>query len=169
MKKLVKLAVTFTAISIALAACTSRQTYDKNGISFSYPKEWSVTVDEFSGLQGYLMLEKGGSSTKMIVGWLNSDVPIGADIMLENAVEGLAAENALADLVLTEVVGATFGTYPARSLTYTATTDGVPQSGTAWVFKAEGAVVNVAFVQAASDSAANVDVFQKITDSFELK
>ena len=171
MKNLLKFAPILAALSLSLVltACWPAQTYEKNGLSFKYPGGWGVTVDEFANSRGYLSLAKEESNPQatIIFGWLETDVPIGADMMLENIFEEMQITESFADFVAEPAEDTTYGDYPARAVTYAATIDGVPQTGAVWVFTAEGRVVNVAVREGASDN--NESDFKKIKDSFKLK
>jgi hypothetical protein len=166
MKNKIVFPVIVAAIAFAMVACSTRtQLYDKNGLSFSYPAGWSITADDFDGTQGYLSLEKSGATVTF--GWLATTADINADMMLQSVFQDMQVTESFADFVPEETVDATYGTYPARAVTYTANIGGVPQSGAVWVFKAEGRVVNVAVREGTSK--ANVADFKTIKDSFTLK
>ncbi len=169
MKNLFKLTPVLVAIALVMTSCWPAQTYDKNGISFEYPGGWAITDDEFSGTQGYLSLKKDGSDPAATItfGWRVSDAEIGSDMMIRNVFRGMQLTEEFSDFVPAAPLDTTYGPYPARAVTYTATIDGVPCAGSVWVFRAEGRVVNIAVREGADK--ANVDAFKKIKDSFTLK
>jgi hypothetical protein len=169
MKKVLIPAPALVAIMLAVTSCWPAQTYDKNGLSFDYPGGWVVTDDEFSDNRGYLALKKDGSdpAATIIFGWMVSDAKIGSDMMIQNIFRDMQMTEKFADFAPDAPVDTTYGPYPARAVTYTATIDGVPCAGSVWVFSAEGRVVNVALREGADK--ANVAAFKKIKDSFELK
>ncbi len=157
------------AVVVALSACWPAQTYDNHGLSFDYPSGWKVTVDEFANSQGYLSLEKDGSTptASIVFGWLISEARIGSDMMLHGIIEQMKTDDGLTDVVTESAVDTTYGEYQARSVTYTAKINGIPVSGAVWVFTAEGRVMNVAVREGIGN--ANVGDFKKIKDSFTLK
>jgi hypothetical protein len=169
MKKLLRLTSVLATLALLMTSCWPAQTYDKNGLSFDYPGGWAVTADDFSNNRGYLSLEKDGSdpAATIIFGWMQSDAKIGADMMIKNVFKDMQRTETFTDFVPDPAIDTTYGSYPARAVTYTATIDGVPTAGSVWVFAAEGRVVNVAVREGADK--ANVAAFKKIKDSFTLK
>ncbi len=175
MKNLLKFAAViavFAAFAAVQTACSpADRVYDKNGISFNYPGDWTITDDEFGDGVGFVSLTKNGSNPKASItyGWLVSGADIAADMMLQNALREFAQGESFADLEAGEPTDVTYGAYPARAVTYNATANGVPVSGAVWVFKAEGRVMNVAVREAVADKADNAGVLKAIKDSFVLK
>jgi hypothetical protein len=170
MKKLFKLAAVIAVFSYVFTACApAGQPYDKNGLSFNYPEGWTITADEYNGGVGYLSISKDGATPPATVtfGWMESDAQIGADMMLANIFTEMQKTETFVDLVREDPLDVTYGPYPARAITYTATIDGVPCAGAVWVFAAEGRVVNVA-VREGTDKAGAAD-FKMVKESFELK
>jgi hypothetical protein len=169
MKNLLSSVLLLAVISLGLTACWPAQTYDNNGLSFNYPGGWTITDDEFANQRGYLSLSKDGADPAATItfGWMVSDAQIGADMMIGSVFQGMQLTESLENLKTEPATDATYGDYPARAVTYTATVGGKPVSGAVWVFKAEGRVVNVAVREGAGQG--NAGDFKKIKDSFKLK
>ncbi|MDR2912272.1 MAG: hypothetical protein LBV38_03080 [Alistipes sp.] len=167
MKKKCLFLTAFAAIAILFAACTSTHTYDKNGVAFSYPGGWSITADDFGNSLGYVKLEKG--ATTATIGWLKTGSDIGAEMMLQNALADIQTQGAFSDFTAEPVEKVSYGTYPAIAATYNGTAGGAPRTGTIWVFKAEGYVVNVDVEGSAAARVADEREFKVIEESFILK
>lgn len=155
--------------AIALTSCRPAQTYDNHGLSFTYPGGWEITADEFANSRGYLSIEKSGSkpTASIIFGWMEIEANIASDMMFTDIFQQMKINDGLTDLVQEPAQEANYGNYPARAVTYTAKIDGTDVTGAVWVFTAQGRVVNVAVREGAQK--ANVEVFRKIKNSFELK
>ncbi len=161
--------IALATIALTLSGCWPAQKYDNYGLSFDYPGGWTVTVDEAGFKQGYLQLEKTGSqpTASIIFAWMESQAQIGADMMIAGIFQQMKIDDGLADVVSEPAQDVTYGDYPARGTTYTATIDGTPVAGAVWVFSAQGKIMNVAIREGADK--ANMADFKKMRDSFELK
>jgi hypothetical protein len=169
MKTTIATALLTAVIALGLmTACWPAQSYNKNGLSFTYPGSWQIVEDEFESQMGYLQLTRKDSDPQatIIFGWMESDAAIGADMMLGGIIEDMKTGEGLTDVVAEPASDVDFGPYPARAVTYTATQDGVAIAGAVWVFTAEGRVMNVAVREGAD--AGNARAFKSIRESFSL-
>ena len=173
-KQLLFLAPALAALALAITGCTPApdQTYDKNGIAFSYPANWSISDEEdYGGGSYYMCVEKNGGNSSGLAMISHFDIENSSlEVWFETFIESLEENAQFENIVVEEAVDGTYGNYPAQVVTYTASAMGIlPHNGTIWLLETGAKSVAVVFQQADKDVSSNRKGFDLIKSTFTVK
>ena len=161
-------------ISVIAALCFScspveDKTYNEQGLSFTYPGNWSVTDETYSDYN-YIAVEKIGSKSSGIVtfSWIKNDPNLSPEVFLNITAEALQ-EKFPANSEFQPVSAETYGKYQVLSIPYSFSILNMPHSGTLYAMETEQWLICICVQGADKDAGTNKAGFELIESTFAIE
>lgn len=145
--------------------------FNKHGISFTCPKDWKVTDEDYSE-DGYysLSIERRGFDESGIVNVVWFDYEIDLLESVETLKEGMTEETIYkySDLEMEKMSKLSYNGQETLGFKYKASIIGVKHTGVIHTFNKDGKTVWLIVQEATEDSKKNKSGFKTIEDSFQV-
>lgn len=170
MNLLKSISVFLVLFSISCAGQSSDIDFSKDGVSFKYPSDWSITDQEdLDGAGYYLSVEKEGfnSSGLLTITWVN--VILNSSEYLKIIQDELETQIALSDLKFELAQDVTYNGMQSISCNFTFNTLGVKHRGIIYVFLNGQKTYSIIKQEALEDISKNKEGFDLIESTFKVK